>query len=123
MEKDDELKPVPCGCGGEAIIYINGARQAKIYCEKCGIESNVFATKYKAIEAWNRAMGAEKMPTANMTILHRKIDLLSILQAIKSDKIRVWMSYDGKIRFRNTKTGNEISVEPYYDMEGNTNNE
>lgn len=50
-------KPVNCGCGGEAIIYINGARQAKIYCEKCGIESNVFATKYKAIEAWNRAMG------------------------------------------------------------------
>ena len=52
-----ELKPVRGGCGGEAIIYINGARQAKIYCEKCGIESNVFATKYEAITAWNRAMG------------------------------------------------------------------
>ena len=51
------IKPVKCGCGGEAIIYINGARQAKIYCEKCGIESNVFATKYEAITAWNRAMG------------------------------------------------------------------
>lgn len=53
-----------------------------------------------------------------MTILHRKIDLLSILQAIKSDKIRVWMNFDGKICFRNTKTGNEISVYPYYDMNG-----
>lgn len=52
-----KLKPVRCGCGGEAVIYINGARQAKIYCEKCGIESNVFATKYEAIEAWNKAMG------------------------------------------------------------------
>lgn len=51
------IKPVKCGCGGKAIIYINGARQAKIYCEKCGIESNVFSTKYEAIEAWNRAMG------------------------------------------------------------------
>ena len=51
------IKPVKCGCGGKAIIYINGARQAKIYCEKCGIESNVFATKYEAITAWNRAMG------------------------------------------------------------------
>jgi hypothetical protein len=50
------IKPVNCGCGGEAIIYINGACQAKIYCKKCGIESNIFATKYKAIEAWNRAM-------------------------------------------------------------------
>ena len=50
-------KPVNCRCGGEAIIYINGARQAKIYCEKCGIESNIFATKYKAIEVWNRVMG------------------------------------------------------------------
>ena len=59
----------------------------------------------------------------NMTILKRKVDLLSILQAIKTDKIRVWLNYDGKICFQNTKTGNEISVEPYYDMEGNTNNE
>ena len=63
-----ELKPVRCGCGGEAIIYINGARQAKIYCEKCGIESNVFATKYEAITAWNRAMGiAEKSLTVERT--------------------------------------------------------
>ena len=59
----------------------------------------------------------------NMTILKRKVDLQSILQAIKTDKIRVWLNYDGKICFQNTKTGNEISVEPYYDMEGNTNNE
>ena len=63
-----ELKPVRCGCGGEAIIYINGARQAKIYCGKCGIESNVFATKCEAITAWNRAMGiAEKSSTVERT--------------------------------------------------------
>lgn len=59
----------------------------------------------------------------NMTILKRKVDLQSILQAIKTDKISVWLNYDGKICFQNTETGNEISVEPYYDMEGNTNNE
>ena len=56
---NDKLEPVHCGCGGKAIIYINGACQVKIYCEKCGIESNVFATKYEAITAWNRAMGKQ----------------------------------------------------------------
>lgn len=62
----DELKPVNCGCGGEAIIYINGACQAKIYCKKCGIESNVFATKYGAITAWNRAMGERTAKVVNI---------------------------------------------------------
>lgn len=116
----EKLKPVRCGCGGEAVIYVTHW-WGKCYvceCDECGMASRPCTTEAEAIRAWNRAMGAEKMPTTNMTILHRKIDLLSILQAIKSDKIRVWMSYDGKIRFRNTKTGNEIEINPYYDMEG-----
>ena len=45
-------------------------------------------------------------------------NLKSIQNAIKSDKIRVWMNFDGKICFQNTKTGNECSFNPYYDMNG-----
>ena len=60
-------RPVNCGCGGKAIIYINGACQAKIYCEKCGIESNIFATKYEAIKAWNKAMGVKDINVSDKT--------------------------------------------------------
>ena len=70
----NELKLARCGCGGEAIIYINGARQAKIYCEKCGIESNVFSTKYEAITAWNRAMGVDKVDELMEHIWRDKLD-------------------------------------------------
>lgn len=142
-----ELKPVRCGCGGEAhhdsASCWNPEDEEwmpnfwhRVICKNCGIQTKAFYTEAEAITAWNRAMSVstEKSSTVertakveeavpNMTILKRKVDLLSILQAIKTDKIRVWLNYDGKICFQNTKTGNEISVDPYYDMEGNTNNE
>ena len=53
----DELKLVHCGCGGEAEIYTNGARQVRIYCSECEIETTVYDTEAGAIEAWNTAMG------------------------------------------------------------------
>lgn len=123
----DELKPVNCGCGGEAEVHAMRHELTKaqyyINCEKCDTRTWFFDSESEAIETWNKAMGAKEQAVPNMTILKRKVDLQSILQAIKTDKIRVWLNYDGKICFQNTKTGNEISVEPYYDMEGNTNNE
>ena len=68
-EMTDELKPVPCGCGGEAIlnhghmITATGQYLANVKCSECGIASRVVwstdspeeAVK-EAIEAWNRAM-------------------------------------------------------------------
>lgn len=45
-------------------------------------------------------------------------NLKSIQNAIKSDKIRVWMNFDGGIVFENTKTKNQIIVNSYYTMQG-----
>ena len=63
----DELKPVPCGCGGEAKVdwtVINGAYMAGVVCQKCGTKTppvwrrdDLDGAKAKAITTWNRAMG------------------------------------------------------------------
>ena len=45
-------------------------------------------------------------------------NLKSIQNAIKSDKIRVWMNFDGLICFKNMKTKKEIRLVPYYDLDG-----
>ena len=57
----DELKPVRCGCGGEARI-------GKIYGDawtvegtECGIQSGCYDTEDEAITAWNTAMSADKV--------------------------------------------------------------
>lgn len=47
-------------------------------------------------------------------------NLKSIQNAVKSDRIRVWINFDGFICFQNTKTKNEIKIMPYYDMNGET---
>jgi hypothetical protein len=65
---NNELKPVQCGCGGEA-------RTGKIYgyawtveCTECGIQSGCYDTEAEAIQAWNRAMGStEKSSTVERT--------------------------------------------------------
>ena len=52
----DELKPVPCGCGGEASVITCAFGNAKmVLCGRCGMRT-VQTTEVKAIEAWNRAM-------------------------------------------------------------------
>lgn len=68
----EELKPVRCGCGGEAKIeWANGydpfaeKRIPKLWygviCKKCKIQTKAYYTEAEAITAWNRAMGATDM--------------------------------------------------------------
>lgn len=82
----DELKPVRCGCGGEAeVVRISSFKSHDVFtanafvvCKKCKIETAYYscdlypyiskerAYKYaesEAIEAWNKAMGK---PTAKV---------------------------------------------------------
>ena len=57
----EELKPVRCGCGGEAVIYVTHW-WGKCYvceCDECGTASRPCTTKAEAITAWNRAIGAK----------------------------------------------------------------
>jgi len=54
-----ELKPVRCGCGGEAKIVNNLLGQNDLClmeCQKCGICTNFYNTEAEAIQAWNKAM-------------------------------------------------------------------
>ena len=59
----DELKPVRCGCGGEAKVrtYIRTDHIEDPYhyvqCDECRISTVLYLTEAEAIEAWNRAMG------------------------------------------------------------------
>ena len=61
---NDKLEPVRCGCGGEAeIFHIAPEGYAGSYCVRCVecLTQTPFFTgnKEKAIETWNRAMGAD----------------------------------------------------------------
>ena len=53
----DELKPVRCGCGGEAMLLVD-MNNYSIMCRKCGISTENYDTETEAIGAWNTAMGA-----------------------------------------------------------------
>ena len=64
MKTLDELKPVRCGCGGEAKIgknewhYDTGTiEEYYVYCEECLTATGAYDTEAEAITAWNRAMG------------------------------------------------------------------
>ena len=62
----DELKPVRCGCGGEAkvdcVIQHDGLYMAGVFCANCGTKTIPFWSKEKdkaidyAVTTWNRAM-------------------------------------------------------------------
>ena len=58
----DELKPVPCGCGGEAELEPRRSRAMymcyALRCPCCGIEIRR-KTESEVITAWNKAMGAK----------------------------------------------------------------
>ena len=58
---NEELKPVRCGCGGEAKVQgLNGGERWFVFCRNCRTDSDIYETEAEAITAWNRAMGAER---------------------------------------------------------------
>ena len=69
----DELKPVRCGCGGEAKVIGHVSRWDAAYrwyvrCASCDISTAEYPTEAEAIEAWNRAMsGVAKNATTGRT--------------------------------------------------------
>ena len=52
----DELKPVRCGCGGEAKTVLNEFYDYSTHCLVCGMSTRAFDTEAEAITAWNLAM-------------------------------------------------------------------
>ena len=63
-ETRDGLKPIRCGCGGEAKVkkytFHHALPLYRVRCETCGMQSGVRDTEAEAIQVWNRAMGAGK---------------------------------------------------------------
>lgn len=67
----ETLKPVLCGCGGEAeidwVLQPDGVYMTGVYCENCGTKTIPFWSMEKdkaidyAVTTWNRAMGATDM--------------------------------------------------------------
>ena len=67
---NEELKPVRCGCGGEAeidwVLEPSNCYMANVYCNKCGTKTIPFWSTEKdkaidyAVTTWNRAMGADQ---------------------------------------------------------------
>ena len=58
----EKLKPVCCGCGGEAIIlkadeYHRFPDTYYVSCTKCTAGVGPYDTEAEAVKAWNRAMG------------------------------------------------------------------
>ena len=65
MIMTDELKPVNCGCGGEAKIdkhtYYRALPTYGVRCHRCGQETRQFyMTEAEAVTAWNKAMSDEE---------------------------------------------------------------
>ena len=67
----DELKPVRCGCGGEAKVQRVKTLKSHVLvvmCTKCEIATNYYTKEAEAITAWNKAMGAKdiNVPTKSV---------------------------------------------------------
>lgn len=55
----NELKPCPF-CGGEAeLVEVKWEEWFWVYCKRCSAETDAFASKEKAIGAWNRRIDNE----------------------------------------------------------------
>lgn len=56
----EELKPVRCGCGGEAKVeYWVGRWYVRCQNANCLISTRNCDTEAETVTAWNRAMGAD----------------------------------------------------------------
>ena len=51
------MKPVNCGCGGEAEVYAWVSGSYSCHCLSCKIETTNCKTPEEAVTAWNKAMG------------------------------------------------------------------
>ena len=69
---ESELKPVNCGCGGEAkvdtkLVSCTPVERKRVYCSECYISTEWMKSEAEAITSWNRAMGAKDINVPNKT--------------------------------------------------------
>jgi hypothetical protein len=82
----DELKPVRCGCGGEAEVHKPTMHMFSVHCISCGVGTGrIYPTEAEAIEAWNRAMSAKDINVPNKE-RYREIALKLLKEYIDSEQ-------------------------------------
>lgn len=57
----NDLKPIPCGCGGKADSHLGKYAKWFIACDKCGVRTPLCDSRTEAVQAWNRAMRRAKV--------------------------------------------------------------
>ncbi len=71
----EELKPVRCGCGGEAKVIMLIPEVYAVECSKCWIRTGSPAkTEAEAVTAWNKAMGADKVDELMEHVWREELD-------------------------------------------------
>lgn len=80
----EQLKPVRCGCGGEAKVEIVKGYDPfkvkpitiwhRVICNKCHTSTDAFPTEAEAITVWNKAMGADKIDELMEHVWRDKLD-------------------------------------------------
>ena len=79
MSEKTNQKIMKCGCGGEAKIdkhtYYRALPTYGVRCHRCGQQTRQFYyTEAEAINAWNKAMGADKVDELMEHIWREKLD-------------------------------------------------
>lgn len=94
----EKLKPVPCGCGGEAEVKLWAEPETPyvVMCHKCGIVTEDFPTEAEAIEVWNRAMGAKDINVPNKERKKGKwVKVGHFGRSYKCDQCGNFLDFDG----------------------------
>lgn len=64
MSEKANQKHVKCGCGGEAKVrascFFTATDLYLVQCKRCGTATLLKYSEAEAIEAWNKAMGADR---------------------------------------------------------------
>jgi hypothetical protein len=74
-ERNGGAKPVRCGCGGEPVVgHIETSGRWYIGCPDCDICTGLYNTEAEVVQAWNKAMGADKVDELIEHIWREKLD-------------------------------------------------
>ncbi len=85
----DEMKPVRCGCGGEAKVIMIIPEVYAVECSKCWIRTGSPAkTEADAVIAWNRAMGGNVQECAENARCNERIAKVTTVEKPIEGSIR-----------------------------------
>ncbi len=73
MPEIEELKRVPCNCGGKAILRKRIDGYYDVFCDDCTITTVLYKTPEAAVQAWNYTMGDRNDRTAKVKAISNNL--------------------------------------------------